>query len=151
MLPTSQSELYFSLGLVFFLLDRALKYLFYYHKISDSFFLSYTENPGIAFGLQVPKNLEIFFYISIGFILVYLIYLLSLSTKHNHQLTAFSIWLIILGAISNIIDRIRFGFVIDYINFHFWPVFNLADTIIVVGVVLLLIISLKKDYQSNQS
>jgi signal peptidase II len=51
--------------------------------------------------------------------------------------------LIFSGAVSNIIDRIRFGCVIDYVDLKFWPVFNLGDVYITVGIVFLIILNLK--------
>ena len=47
--------------------------------------------------------------------------------------------LIILGALSNLLDRLIFGYVIDYINIFIWPVFNLADAMIVVGIIFYII------------
>ncbi|MFA5777641.1 MAG: signal peptidase II [Parcubacteria group bacterium] len=55
------------------------------------------------------------------------------------QTSNFSLVFILSGAISNIIDRIRYGCVIDFINLNFWPVFNLADIFIVLGIIFLLV------------
>lgn len=52
--------------------------------------------------------------------------------------------LILSGAISNIIDRLRFGCVVDYIDLKFFPVFNLADVYITLGVIFLIVFNLKK-------
>jgi signal peptidase II len=57
--------------------------------------------------------------------------------------------LILSGAIGNLIDRAVFGFVIDFINLHYqdfyWPVFNVADIAITLGVMLLLLVDLKQE------
>lgn len=57
-----------------------------------------------------------------------------------------SVILIASGAISNMIDRLYFGCVIDFIDFHFWPVFNLADVYITVGAIIILAKTLKSKY-----
>ena len=80
-------------------------------------------------------------FLILAFLLLYLIK----SYQQEKYLTFFSLWLIILGAASNIIDRIKYNFVIDYIDFKFWPIFNLADMIIVVGVIILIYHYSKKE------
>jgi signal peptidase II len=57
----------------------------------------------------------------------------------RHPLFPVALGLLVGGAVSNFFDRVRAGFVTDFIHLHHWPIFNLADTCIVVGVVLLLI------------
>lgn len=61
----------------------------------------------------------------------------------NLRFGALAFILIFSGALSNIIDRLIFGCVIDFIDLHFWPVFNLADTMITIGGIILIIKSLK--------
>jgi signal peptidase II len=53
--------------------------------------------------------------------------------------------LILGGAISNLVDRFRVGYVIDFIDFRFWPVFNLGDTAITCGIILLFLILFQQD------
>ena len=53
--------------------------------------------------------------------------------------------LVIGGACSNLVDRITQGFVTDFIDFHFWPAFNIADSAITIGVVILIIHNLRKE------
>lgn len=65
---------------------------------------------------------------------------------HRARLLPTALCLILGGAIGNLIDRIRFGHVVDFIDVHYagwhWPAFNLADSVIVIGVILLLLESL---------
>jgi signal peptidase II len=65
----------------------------------------------------------------------------------NERLLAAGLGLVIGGAVGNVIDRIRFGAVVDFLDFHWgdfhWPAFNLADSAITVGVVLLVLDALK--------
>jgi len=49
------------------------------------------------------------------------------------------------GAVGNIVDRFHYGFVVDFIDLHWWPVFNVADSCITIGVLLLLLASLQRD------
>ena len=71
----------------------------------------------------------------------------SLIKVNLWQFLATSI--IILGAFSNLLDRLLFGYVIDYLNLHFWPVFNLADVMVVVGVALYIVFELKNDSKNK--
>ncbi len=68
--------------------------------------------------------------------------MLSWLWKAENKLSAISLGLVIGGALGNVIDRIRFGAVIDFLDFHFfgfhWPAFNIADAAIFIGVALLL-------------
>lgn len=131
------------LGGFLFFLDQILKYLartdqiniFIWKKI---FGWEYYKNTGVAFNLPLPNSLIIF--LTPMVILGMMAFLLK---KKNHNfLHSPGTPLIILGAISNYIDRIIFDFTIDYIRI-FTSVINLADTMIVVGVILLLLESKK--------
>ena len=136
-----QPILYTLLGLLFFILDRTLKYLFHNSILTDSCLFAYTKNLGIAFGIPLPN---IFLIPSIFLVLALLLLYLIKSYQQEKYLTFLSLWLIILGASSNIIDRIKYNFVIDYIDFKFWPIFNIADMLIVIGIILIFSLYLKK-------
>lgn len=102
--------------------------------IRNFFHLTYVENKGAAFGMLQNKT---FFFIIItiivGTILVYSIVKIPGSTLYKITLS-----IILGGAIGNLIDRVRLGYVIDFIDFKFFPaVFNLADSMIVVGAFIL--------------
>ena len=58
-------------------------------------------------------------------------------TAHRHPLLPVALGLVIGGSVANLIDRVRLGHVTDFLDFLYWPAFNLADTFIVVGVGLL--------------
>ncbi len=148
MLIKSQS-IFFIFGLAFFIIDRLIKYLFFNSILANSFFITYVTNRGIAFGLSIPPVIIVLFYILVIIIILFLINWLINLYQSKKYVISFSLWLIILGALSNIIDRIRFGFVIDYIDLHVWPVFNLADTMIVVGVILFLIQYIREEKIEN--
>ncbi|VAW36137.1 Lipoprotein signal peptidase [hydrothermal vent metagenome] len=102
------------------------------------------HNPGAAFGvLSTNAGTGRIFLIAITVIaLVVIGLLLRTARKEGDRLTAFSLALIGGGATGNLIDRIRLGAVIDfldlYIGSYHWPAFNVADSAITVGVVLTL-------------
>lgn len=94
------------------------------------------KNPGVAFGLALPESTII---ILITITLSSLVWYRYKKRKvEDFGLGNIGFGLIIGGAISNLIDRLRFGYIIDFINLRSWSVFNIADVAIVVGVILLL-------------
>lgn len=105
--------------------------------IQNIFNLTYVENRGAAFGM-LQNNQKIFVIVA-ALASCYGLY--YLHTKKVNKIGKIGILLIIGGAIGNLIDRVRLGFVVDYLDFHIiWNyVFNLADCFIVVGTVFLCI------------
>ncbi len=103
--------------------------------IGDWFRLVYSQNTGVAFSLFSGLS-PIFsitsILISIGIIYAYIVYL-----PNRSFFVQLSIGLILGGALGNTIDRIRYGYVIDFIQVGWWPVFNVADSGISVGAVIL--------------
>ena len=103
--------------------------------INNIFSLTYVENRGAAFGM-LQNNQSIFILFAAVASCFGLYYLHS---KKVNNLGKIGILLVISGAIGNLIDRVRLGFVVDYLDFHIiWSyVFNLADCFVVVGTILL--------------
>lgn len=103
--------------------------------IKNVFHISLVANKGSAFGLF--KNLSLFFS---GFSILAIIVIIYLffTLRNLANIDYFSLSLILAGACGNLIDRLSFGFVIDFLDFRIWPVFNLADSAITVGVGLLI-------------
>jgi signal peptidase II len=95
--------------------------------------LTLVRNPGVAFGLLSDYAPALFAVITISLVLLFLIANRSRGTSVADR---WALSLILGGAIGNWIDRLRFSAVIDFIDFRVWPVFNLADTAITVGVCL---------------
>ena len=116
--------------LVVFCLDRVLKYFAINNKI---FFY---KNFGIAFSLKIPENLFLCFYILVFLVLFILVWFLIREIKNKNLLLITGYGLLITGCVSNLIDRIKFNFVIDYFNFYFFYN-NLADVMIVLGIAIL--------------
>lgn len=114
--------------------------------IKNFFYLTYVNNDGAAFSILLGKR--IFLIIIAIIIITLLIYYLK---KHppRSKLAIISSALLLGGSIGNLIDRIIRGYVIDFLDFKIinynFPIFNLADTFIVIGVFLLLIEEIRKE------
>lgn len=117
--------------------------------LSDSFFrFRYAENPGAAFGLfrNLPEHLRgpLFHLVSIGAVVLIAFYYSKLTGAKVERWAKWGLPLVLGGAIGNYIDRLARGFVIDFLEAHwfekaYWPAFNIADSAIVVGVGLLVV------------
>ncbi len=99
--------------------------------VQDVFHITYVLNPGAAFGLFEHQTL--FFLIVAAALVVGAIYFYP-RIPQQYQLLRFGIGLMVGGAIGNVIDRIKTGYVVDFFDFRIWPVFNIADAAIVCGV-----------------
>ena len=88
------------------------------------------KNFGSAFSLPIPKEILVIIAVLISFWAIW-------SYYENNTTEDFT-FLILAGAIGNLIDRIRLGYVIDFINLQVWPVFNFADIYISLAVFLLI-------------
>jgi signal peptidase II len=108
--------------------------------------LHLVTNTGASWGILQGKNMLLVWVclIVLGLIMVNIDFI----RKRKEQVLP--VILIIAGLLGNLIDRIFRGFVIDFIDFRFWPVFNLADSCIVIGVILLIIVILKNDLAENK-
>ncbi len=113
--------------------------------ISDLFAIVHVMNPGAAFGLLADQAAWIrgpFFIgislLAIGFILYY-----RHRRVDDHPLALLGLSLILGGAVGNLVDRLRIGMVIDFIDVHYyqyhWPAFNVADSAITIGVSLMML------------
>jgi len=130
----------FIIGGSFLFLDQLLKY--FARTNPEAIYIwkgfigwGYFANHGVAFNIPLPWYLMAFItpIIIIGFV-----FFLSKKKNINHNLQLAAA-LIIAGAASNLIDRLRFGFVVDYINVPWFTVFNLADGAITFGVGLAIV------------
>ncbi|WP_419726775.1 signal peptidase II [Terrisporobacter petrolearius] len=116
--------------------------------INNIFNLTYVENRGAAFGML--QNNQTIFVVVAAIASCYGLY--YLHTKKVNNLGKIGILLVISGAIGNLIDRVRLGYVIDYLDFHIiWNyVFNLADCFVVVGTILLCIYIITSEEDKKQ-
>ena len=116
------------------ILDQATKFYFTGKNIEifKYFSFNFVANTGMGFGLLKGFNLLFIFTTLLVILLTY--YIMYKKKEKKYQL---SFNLIIAGAIGNLIDRIFRGFVVDFIDIKIWPVFNLADAFVTIGVVIL--------------
>ncbi|MGB3933972.1 MAG: signal peptidase II [bacterium] len=103
--------------------------------IPGVFHLTYVQNTGAAFGFLRGKTL---FFIVVAVLVLGFIIFLAPRLSREKPLLGLVFGLLLGGALGNLIDRIRFGYVIDFLDFRVWPVFNIADMGIVVGVCFLI-------------
>ena len=103
------------------------------------------ENAGVAFGLSIPSPL---LEILIGVILI--LFIILAYRARNHRIPSVGFGLIIGGALANVIDRLDDGFVTDFIQIGWWPTFNIADSCITVGAVVLIVAELLKSKTVKQ-
>lgn len=144
------------LSLVFVLIDQISKIIISniltkgksIEVIKSFFYLTYTHNEGAAFSILLGKRI---FLILIAIIIIALLIYYIKKNKIEGRLNKISLSLIIGGAFGNLIDRIVRGYVIDFLDFKIfnynYPIFNLADTFIVIGVILLIIEMIRKERQ----
>ncbi|MFY9402888.1 MAG: signal peptidase II [Candidatus Omnitrophota bacterium] len=95
--------------------------------------LTLVHNRGAAFGI-FKGQFYLFIFISVATVII--IYFILRKSKEG---VAFSLSLsmILGGALGNLIDRLTLGYVVDFLDFHFWPVFNIADSAITIGAIIL--------------
>ena len=130
--------------------DQATKLYFYdllvtrgigYVEVLPNFSLVRVWNYGVSFGMF---NTDAAFgrWVFVGVALVIVAALLTWLRRAGSRLIAVSLGLVIGGAVGNIVDRVKYGAVFDFLDFHIgewhWPAFNLADSGITIGVALLL-------------
>ncbi len=105
--------------------------------INKFFYITYVRNPGAAFGMFPYQTA---FFIAITLVVSVLILYYYRIISDDHKWLRFGLALQLGSALGNLVDRVRSGYVIDFIDFSIWPpVFNLADSAIVIGIGIFLI------------
>lgn len=135
---------------IFFIADRYLKAAALEKSlqppiklIGDIFSFNFTANYYIAFSLPLKGWLLNVAILLIILVLTYYIFYLTLNKK-NQKVNIILLTFILFGAISNILDRLVCGYVIDYLELKHFAVFNLADAMISLGAIFLLLNNNKK-------
>ena len=105
--------------------------------IPGIFHLTYIQNPNSAFGILKFPN-KVFIIIAI-MVMMLIVFLLRDKIVQKNRLVFFSLVFILGGSLGNMIDRFRIGGVIDFLDFRIWPIFNLADSAINIGLFLLIV------------
>ena len=112
--------------------------------VIDGFFnITYVRNPGAAFGFLAgaPPLFRSLFFVCVTIAAIVLILYYLYKNPSRGPLLTLSLAFILSGALGNLIDRVRYGEVIDFLDFYLgrvhWPAFNVADTAICIGAALL--------------
>ena len=142
------------LSIIFLLIDQISKLLVtklidFSHSIEiihNFFYLTYTHNTGAAFSILIGKRIFLII-ISLLVLLIVFNYLRKNKVEKGLDKLAFS--LVIGGSLGNLCDRLIRGYVIDFLDFKIfnynYPIFNIADSFIVIGVILLIIVLNRKE------
>ncbi len=123
--------------------------------IGGIFNLTHVRNTGGAFGVfgGERRALGSFFFVAVSLIAIGILLYLFIKVKESEKTLALSFSLVLSGAIGNLIDRFRYGEVIDFFDFHLrsyhWPAFNIADAAICVGIGLMALELLVKDRKKS--
>lgn len=121
--------------------------------IGDFLGLSYVENRGAAFGIL--QN-QIWFFVVITVVMLAILGYVLFKNKNLTNLSKLSLILIAGGAIGNFIDRVKLRFVVDFIHVRFgrfydFPVFNVADSLVVCGTILLIILIFVNKFEMSEN
>jgi len=123
--------------------------------IQGFFNLTHVRNTGGAFGIFGGEKggLGSILFVVVSLIAIGAIVFLFVKIKENEKTLALSFSLILSGAVGNLIDRLRYGEVVDFLDFHLftyhWPAFNVADSAICIGIGLMALELLKGDHKKS--
>ena len=113
--------------------------------IPNLFAIVHILNPGAAFGLLAARSSAFRnpFFVSISILAIGFIIYYRHRGLRSHSLASFALSLILGGALGNLVDRLRLGMVVDFLDVHYlqyhWPAFNVADSAITIGVSLMML------------
>ncbi len=154
---TKKLMVFWGVGLFIIIVDRITKWLiesslhYHYIDVIKGFFrIVKARNTGIAFSLfsGEPNQIKQVILVGISLIAIYVLHLVVIRLKNPAPLFIVAFGLILGGAIGNLIDRVMYGYVIDFLDFYVgsyhWPAFNIADSAITTGAAILLIGILSK-------
>jgi signal peptidase II len=154
---------YFIVSLAVLLLDQWTKGIitrtFDVHQsttvVGGLFDLTYVRNSGAAFGLfaSVDSSIKAVILNSVAVLVFIVVSAYALRSSHKSVRLQVGFALILGGAIGNLMDRVRFGYVVDFLDFsisgHHWPAFNVADSAICIGVGLLFLDMLRNEEETR--
>lgn len=104
-------------------------------------FLTYVQNTGAAFGLFKGQQ---WLFLLVSLVVIGWLVREFLVHPDREPLTRWAEALILGGTVGNLMDRLRFGYVVDFLDLRVWPVFNVGDSAITIGVALLLVRAIKR-------
>jgi len=103
--------------------------------IKGIFHLTLIHNRGAAFGI-LKNQTQLFIFTSLLAIIL-IFWNLRKNKYKTHSIYSISLSFVLAGALGNLIDRLKLGYVIDFLDFRIWPVFNIADSAISIGAMIL--------------
>ena len=115
--------------------------------VAGPFSIHHVTNSGIAFGLFASATSLVILLTALA--VAWMLYFFARSGS-RHPVLPVALGLVIGGSVSNLLDRVRLGHVTDFLDFRYWPAFNLADTFIVVGVAALLLALVASDRNAGR-
>ena len=135
-------------------IDRTMQ-LFQSIPVVDNFFnITYVRNRGAAFSFLSHASWRLPFFIGVSLVAAIVIIIAFNKLREDQRLAQVSLAMIFSGAVGNLIDRMRLGEVIDFLDAHWyqhhWPAFNVADSLICVGVFLLAFDMLREEKRLKQ-
>lgn len=136
-------------------IDRSMQLYQSIPVVDGLFSITYLRNKGAAFSFLANASWRLPFFILVSCIAVVAIMVAFGKLRDDQRLAAVSLTLILSGAVGNLIDRIRLGEVIDFLDVywrsHHWPAFNVADSAICVGVALLALDMFREERRLKQA
>ena len=132
--------------------------LFLYQRVEviQGFFnLTHVRNTGGAFGMFGGEKSGVgsVLFVVVSLLAVGVIIFLFIRIREDEKTLALSFSLVLSGAIGNLIDRLRYGEVVDFLDFHLstyhWPAFNVADSAICAGIGLMALELLRRDHKTS--
>ncbi len=122
-------------------IDRTMQLFESIPVVAGFFSITYVRNPGAAFSFLSQASWRLPFFIGVSLVASIAILVAFHKLRDDQKLAQVSLAMIFSGAVGNLIDRVRLGEVIDFLDVywhrHHWPAFNVADSLICVGVFLL--------------
>ena len=122
-------------------IDRSMQLYDSIPVVENFFHITYVRNKGAAFSFLSNASWRLPFFITVSIIAALVILVAFRKLRDDQRLAQISLAMIFSGAVGNLIDRVRLGEVIDFLDVHWyrhhWPAFNVADSLICVGVFLL--------------
>lgn len=125
--------------------------------IPGLFNLVHVLNKGAAFGILNQEDIhwQTYFFIAVSLVAILVILYLLYSVQDRDKFFVFGLGAILGGALGNLVDRIRLGVVIDYLDFYLgsyhWPAFNIADTAISLGAIAVIISFIKREKNASNT
>jgi signal peptidase II len=116
--------------------------------VQGVFHITYILNAGAAFGILQHKT---YFFVGVALVLVAGVIYLYPRIPADQPLLRIGVALLTGGAVGNVIDRFRLGYVVDFFDFRIWPIFNVADICIVIGVGCLIFYLMRMKDDSNET